>query len=312
MRVTPAQETIAKNIVTIHETGRLNNKSYGAVVNAAGDLGGLTYGKHQVTINSGNLYFMLVRYVNSPGAQWASRISPYLERLRKKDATLANNQDFITTLRSAGNDPIMITVQDRYFDEQFWIPAQKFCDSKGFIMPLTLAIVYDSVIHGSLYRIDKMLPPNLPERQWEASYVATRRSWLANHANTLLRRTTYRMDTFQRLIDAGNFNLNPPVWAHGQRADAGVNGANPAPTNHPQPVGPASTQSTLDLGDRGEEVKLLQNMLITAGWKQVIKVADGIFGKDTDTAVKEVQRLYGLTVDGIVGPATWRILEQIA
>jgi len=32
---------------------------------------------------------------------------------------------------------------------------------------------------------------------------------------------------------------------------------------------------------------------------------DGVFGDQTERAVKEWQNTNGLTVDGIVGPATW-------
>lgn len=39
--------------------------------------------------------------------------------------------------------------------------------------------------------------------------------------------------------------------------------------------------------------------------------ADGFFGAKTQAAVTKAQRYYGLTVDGIVGPATWnKLLER--
>lgn len=54
---------------------------------------------------------------------------------------------------------------------------------------------------------------------------------------------------------------------------------------------------TIKLNSRGDEVKLLQTKLgITA---------DGIFGKNTEAAVKKFQEKNNLTPDGIVGPATW-------
>ena len=59
---------------------------------------------------------------------------------------------------------------------------------------------------------------------------------------------------------------------------------------------------TLKKGDRGEDVKQLQESLHL--------LADGIFGKMTEEAVKEHQRRYGLVADGIVGPKTWATLEQ--
>lgn len=58
--------------------------------------------------------------------------------------------------------------------------------------------------------------------------------------------------------------------------------------------------TTLKLGSRGEEVKVLQQKLSIT--------ADGIFGKNTDAAVRCFQKEHGLTVDGIVGLHTWELL----
>lgn len=55
--------------------------------------------------------------------------------------------------------------------------------------------------------------------------------------------------------------------------------------------------TTLKIGSRGAEVKMLQRKLNL--------IDDGIFGKITDEAVRDFQKKHGLTVDGIVGPKTW-------
>jgi len=47
-------------------------------------------------------------------------------------------------------------------------------------------------------------------------------------------------------------------------------------------------------------------------WQRVIGVtADGIFGSGTATATKNWQRAHGLTADGVVGPATWAKADAI-
>ena len=56
----------------------------------------------------------------------------------------------------------------------------------------------------------------------------------------------------------------------------------------------------LKVGSRGSEVKQLQEFL---------KIdADGIFGKGTKASVEKWQSSKGLSVDGIVGPATWKAM----
>jgi len=56
---------------------------------------------------------------------------------------------------------------------------------------------------------------------------------------------------------------------------------------------------------QGEDVRQVQKALIKAGFDVG---SDGIFGKETDKAVREFQQQKGLTVDGIVGDETRRVL----
>ena len=65
----------------------------------------------------------------------------------------------------------------------------------------------------------------------------------------------------------------------------------------------------LKVGSKGDDVKLLQARLNSLGLS--VGVVDGIFGKNTDTAVKELQSIFGLVVDGIVGDQTFIILDKI-
>lgn len=58
----------------------------------------------------------------------------------------------------------------------------------------------------------------------------------------------------------------------------------------------------LKKSSRGAEVKHLQASLHL--------MADGIFGSLTEEAVMEFQRNNGLTVDGIVGPQTWGLIQK--
>ena len=73
--------------------------------------------------------------------------------------------------------------------------------------------------------------------------------------------------------------------------------------------------TTLRLGNSGNEVRYIQLRLnrIAKNYPSIptIPNPDGIFGPETDAAVREFQRIFGLTVDGIVGRATWYKIVQI-
>ena len=78
----------------------------------------------------------------------------------------------------------------------------------------------------------------------------------------------------------------------------------------PAPMPPA--HAMLRNGDRGDDVKLLQQKLaawfadVTKGQPAV--VVDGVFGPTLTAAVQQFQHKNGMVADGIVGPATWKAL----
>lgn len=72
-----------------------------------------------------------------------------------------------------------------------------------------------------------------------------------------------------------------------------------------------SFPETLSFGSRGIGVANLQYYLdyVSQFYNTVRSVdIDGIFGEQTDAAVRDLQRTFGLTVDGIVGVNTWNAL----
>jgi len=69
---------------------------------------------------------------------------------------------------------------------------------------------------------------------------------------------------------------------------------------------PTPRRPVLRKGDSGEEVRELQSLLQSRGFYH--SSIDGQFGYQTHLAVKQLQNLAGLEVDGIVGSQTWREL----
>lgn len=65
----------------------------------------------------------------------------------------------------------------------------------------------------------------------------------------------------------------------------------------------------LRVGSTGANVVVLQVALnrIAQNYPAIPKIptVDGIFGSRTEASVRALQQIFGLTVDGIVGPATW-------
>jgi hypothetical protein len=68
------------------------------------------------------------------------------------------------------------------------------------------------------------------------------------------------------------------------------------------------TLSVLRKGAKGEQVKALQRMLYSMGYDLGPSLVDGSFGSKTDAAVRAYQKGKKLEIDGVVGPATWKML----
>lgn len=71
----------------------------------------------------------------------------------------------------------------------------------------------------------------------------------------------------------------------------------------------------LRLGSVNDDVRVAQIRLnrISANYPSIPKIllTDGVFGTDTEAAVKRFQEIFELTPDGIIGPATWYFIRQI-
>ena len=71
-----------------------------------------------------------------------------------------------------------------------------------------------------------------------------------------------------------------------------------------------SYRPTLRRGDQGAYVTLAQTELINRGYDLGSWGADGKFGAATEKAVRQFQQDWGLSVDGIIGPKTWAMLDS--
>lgn len=298
--LTPTQAMTAKAIVNLFETGSVLG-DYGQVTLLPGDTGRLTYGRSQTTLSSGNLFTLLQRYCDNPGARFAARLRPHLPRLAAQEAALDTDFRLHNLLRACADDRLMREVQDAFFDDTYWQPAQRTARKLGIGSPLGVAVVYDSTVHGSWVTLRNATtaelgePAAAGERRWIARYVTLRRQWLASHASPILRNTVYRMDAFQRLIDQGWWGLPLPLLVRGQEISFGSLNATPKGCyDGPQPG--TRVVALADPLPRGLDVRLLQLGLSDRGMNLV---ADGVFGQTSAKRITEFQVANGLPATGV-------------
>lgn len=80
--------------------------------------------------------------------------------------------------------------------------------------------------------------------------------------------------------------------------------------DHDKPA-PPGVHPELKKGAKGEEVKLLQQLLNQMVAPSPALQVDGDFGGGTETAVAAFQKSKGLPADGVVGTASWKALANI-
>jgi len=220
--ITEATKRLIERVVNVFETGRPEGKYDSLVVMADGKDKSrqITYGRSQTT-EQGNLKKLLQMYVTNGGV-FSAQLSAYIGRLGIEP--LADDVTLKDTLQQAARqDPIMKRTQDEFFEEAYYNPALGFFNTNGFLLPLSLLVIYDSYIHSGGMRdfLRQRFPEVVPtrggeEKAWITSYVGVRHDWLANHENELLRRTIYRTQCFKDQIAADNWNLDKlPIMAHG-------------------------------------------------------------------------------------------------
>ncbi len=70
----------------------------------------------------------------------------------------------------------------------------------------------------------------------------------------------------------------------------------------------------LSIGSAGSDVLKIQEQLnaISDNYPLIWKLLpDGVFGENTQEAVRTFQRVFGLTQDGVIGPRTWYRIQEI-
>ncbi len=232
MTFTEKDKLKALAIVNIFETSRAFG-SYAACV-VLNDGAGVSYGIAQFTHRSGSLWEVVERYLNAGGQIGREILSSAMPLLKRSSVSaiesLASDSRFKKALIAAAVTREMKEAQHFVASTRYLRPALDICSRMGFLMPLSLVVVYDSVVHGSWERIAGRVGPQAAslrvsdqqaaerrsdEKAWITEYVRRRHAWLTAIAR--LRSTTYRTRFFLNQIAVGNWDLKLPVLVHGVR-----------------------------------------------------------------------------------------------
>ena len=211
----------AMAIVSTFETGApFPDFSAVAVLN---DGAGVSYGFKQFTHASGSLALVLERYLQTGGQVGRTLIEERMSLVSKRSKsainTLAADARFKNALRAAGVTHEMKQAQIEVAFSGFLQPAIDECFRLGFTSPLSLAVIYDSMVHGSWEKIrDRTQKSNAGplvtgEHVWITNYVTARDAWLA--AIPRLTATRYRTGFFINQIKRGNWLLELPLRVQG-------------------------------------------------------------------------------------------------
>lgn len=222
MQLTSTQKSIIERVVNCFETGKPDG-DYGSIsIYADGphDIRQITYGRSQTT-EYGKLRQLVHMYIDAHGT-YSSALQPYAEKVGSEE--LVDDQAFKSLLRRAGReDALMRRIQDRFFDEAYFVPAMIWADDHEFTLPLSALVIYDSFIHsGSILWIIRQKfrenPPDIggDEKKWIKSYIHARHEWLSRHRRPAVRASAYRTRDLEREVTRGNWNLAKlPIMANG-------------------------------------------------------------------------------------------------
>lgn len=228
MTFTTKDKMKALAIVHVFETSRPFG-DYGACV-VLDDGAGVSYGINQFTHRSGSLAAVVREYLAIGGQVGREKLVASLPLLAKKTVPaierLAADSIFRKTLRLAALTSEMRLAQRRVADERYLKPAVEICERRGFVTPLALAVIYDSVTHGSFELISARVSATVRtvinrkddlafEKAWITEYIRARHRWLTDIRR--LRVTSYRTKFFLDQIAISNWDLQLPVTVHGVR-----------------------------------------------------------------------------------------------
>jgi len=303
------------------------------------DKGIVSYGKHQATLASGTLGTILEKYIKQSKSSAAEQLSGYMDKVRRKDSSLRKDEGFKKALLAAGADPLMSTIQDQVFAQNYWPAAEQGARADGLKSPLALVMYYDTNIQGGLETVRKRTAKSMKGKQFsEAAFLTEfnhqRDIRLHNLAEEAIKEgeTTHasylessrsRVTTLQQLVKAGDFQVRGDskgmLYINGSRVPGLGAGSGAGVT--PLPGGGTQDRWTLapfmsDIMNKGAVLKrgMRGPAVIDLQQRLNLEPADGKFGDGTEKLVRAFHATAGIKLapgtEGIATKATFEALKN--
>jgi peptidoglycan hydrolase-like protein with peptidoglycan-binding domain len=242
-------------------------------------------------------------------------------------------------LLKTASDPGMRGVQDMFFYDGYMKRTLKAWKDKGFKYALSAAVAHDSCIQSGEpwdyipsfkgdprtvagVAADQAVGPATAEneKEWVKAYVAGRKKWLSESSSEFTRASVYRCELFEKLIAAGNWDLDLPLMGHGGYEITVWD-------NFPLEAFTELERDSVRRGDfesfgefRRVKVKegrlvpwsgkgfFIRNCLTLVGALPRQPAAAGRFDAVTEEALKKFQKEHGLEPTGVFDLASFEVL----
>jgi chitosanase len=227
--LTTEQRRRADEIISVFEN-ETTNLQYD-YTEELGDGRGLTAGRAGFTTATGDLALVVQRYVARSPDSPLNRFLPRLNEVaRQESASMEGLEGLSDAWKEAAQDPVFREVQDQVVEELYFSHALKWWKALGAHTPLSLLLLYDTVIqHG-----DGDDPDGLPaiigramtkaggspktginEADWFNVFLDMRRETLAHAYNEASRdewaESVNRCDALRSIAQDGNYDLHGPI-----------------------------------------------------------------------------------------------------
>ncbi len=200
-------------------------------IEALGDGRGYTAGRAGFTSATGDMLDVVKRYTHVASGNPLARYLPRLEVLAKnEDASIVGLEGLPAAWAEASKDARFRTVQDHVVDITYFVPAMHHADAIGAKLPLSRAVLYDTIIqHGDgddpdglpalleAARADVKGTPatGVDEKVWLTAFLKVRRADLAHASDPSTRdvwaESVGRVDVLSEIAKAGNYALTGPL-----------------------------------------------------------------------------------------------------